>query len=610
MLKIPLLLWLMSLCLLAGCIGAIEHDRPVSVFDKSPDQGMTSSLDMVVLPEPPRDMTYEEDAAMDMTHEEDAATDMTFPDDGSSDVSMADVMLATGERVVMSSLDRGESWQSQPLPEGLDVVRGALWAEEMFWLYGEGREPLWQSEDGVTWAAVNTAGQVTGVSALAYHDGLYMGVYGRDIIHAESTASGLEWTHVADTIPEDAELLDITWANGTFIAVGTKIVAYSEDGKSWSERRGWEPDMREVRSNGKDVVSSHQNHLRLSSDGKMWRSFYGFCEESTNTPSLPVFTDRGVMFAECEGRLRARSIDDGEWRQVGRAGEMPTPLLFAHDRLIAVDAQGSFWTSATGFDWEQAQGDARGVTQVIASGQYDFTTRPPEAPACQGGVLRCIDFEQELVGLPPLFQLGLASTKANSVRIDDSRAFSGSHSMRVDVVAGERAQRGLITFEGEDFDPTLQDKIYARMMFYTANYPIRNWHMSESWGPLNAQNMTRIQYNAGAEGDRAFHNYYGNGKDCWNRSDFVYPSNQWFCWQVEYDRAANTMVISVDGEEVHRLSGMGEGCLGGPEAQSVWQAPMRFDGFRIGYKPFKPQEQDLTAWIDDVAISNQPISCP
>ena len=516
-------------------------------------------------------------------------------------------LLALGAETLRLSQDRGQSWRPIELPDGLDVAHGALWAEDKAWLFGQGASPLWRSSDGETWSEVALPEGVTEISGLAYGQSRFMGVQGRDVIHSQD---GVTWAREVDTVDESEMLLDITWAQGRFVAVGDSLTAFSEDGVSWSAVRGWEEAASRVVSNKEAIAILREPHIQFSADLERWQTFYDICDDRTNLPSIPLFGPEGTMFSACEGTLRVRSLQGG-WRRVGAPGQMPTPLLFVEGAFHAVDDQGAFFTSPTGLTWSRAEGDASGVTRMIALSEAPAAQQPPEAPVCEEGALGCIDFEQELPGLPPLFQLGLRQGGQSVVAIDDAFAFSGSRSMRVEIPKEEPGQRGMIVFEEEDFDAdALSDTIYGRMMFFTAAYPVRNWHMSESNGPLSEQNMTQIQYNAGGDGARAFHNYYGDGKDCWHRADYTYPVNQWFCWQVEYDRAANTMVISVDDQEVLRMSGRGDGCLGGSGKETLWQAPMVFTRFNLGFNPFKPQEQDLTAWIDEVAISDQRLPCP
>lgn len=525
-------------------------------------------------------------------------------------IEVATPLLATGTRTLQISEDRGKTWQALEIPEGLTTIRGAIWARERFWLFGEGSSPLWQSTNGRTWSQVaDLSPDITGITALAEDgQGNFMGVHEQAIIHAQD---GTNWTRVAETVSEEETFLDITFFKGTFVAVGDSITAISEDGQSWKERRGWETSTNlRVIASGDHVLRVQGTNIQISEDAKTWKSDYTFCRDAMAPPSPPVISKDGAILSRCNGILKATS-NKWDWRAVGKRGEMPTPLTFALDTFYGIDDAGKLVWSPNGLDWTTAESqNTEGVERIIA-GNPPIVAGPTPSPAdCTDGALACIDFEQELPGLPPIFQYGLRAGGENVVAIDDTFAFSGKHAMRVDVFAEKSGQGGMIAFEKEDFPEALHDKIHGRMMFYTASYPVRNWHMSESGGPLSVENTTNIQYNAGGDHARAFHNYYGNGADCWNRSDYTYPENQWFCWQVEYDRVNNTMVISVDGEEVHRMDGMGDGCLGGQGAQTIWQAPMTFEQFKIGYRPFKTQEQDLTTWIDDVAISDAPLPCP
>ena len=189
-----------------------------------------------------------------------------------------------------------------------------------------------------------------------------MGVHGRDIIHSPD---GATWTVIANTVPEDKELLDIAWGGGRFVAGGDVITAVSEDGQSWAwARRGGDTvPITRVVSNGEGFVRVQSYLTRVSVDGgESWRAF-DVCkgrESEQSQPSAPVFGRQGSMLTECEGTLYARAMTDDrrhDWRRVGKAGQMPTPLLFAQDRFYGGDAQGRFWTSPTGFEWTEAEGD-------------------------------------------------------------------------------------------------------------------------------------------------------------------------------------------------------------------------------------------------------------
>jgi len=220
----------------------------------------------------------------------------------------------------------------------------------------------------------------------------------------------------------------------------------------------------------------------------------------------------------------------------------------------------------------------------------------------------CADFEGEIGEMPPLFQGELRVGDENIVAVDQDFAFEGTGSMRVEIRADEGGQRGMMRYTGDAFPEALRDGIHARMMVYIETYPVRNWHFAEGNGPLGE--FRSVAYNAGGEDDRAFHNYFGAGGDCWNKSNATYPAGQWFCWQVHMDRLDDTMVISVDGQEVHRMDGKGQGCLGQRlDADSTWVAP-NFQSFNIGFNPFKTQEQSFSAWIDAIAVDDEPIACP
>ena len=515
-------------------------------------------------------------------------------------------LIALGPQTLQLSVDSGRSWQPVPVPQGLDTIQGALWAKGRAWLFGQGSAPLHTSEDGRTWQAVETAG-IQGITALAYGQGKFMGVHERAILHS---ADGLTWTKVPDTVDEGATLLDIAWGSGLFVAVGDIVLAVSEDGLSWRSRgrMGNVSPITRIVSNTESFAKVQRYYVRVSQDGDQWRTL-DVCRDKERSPSAPVFGPGGVMFSWCEGSLYARSLTGG-WRRVGLPGVMPTPLTFAQGVLLAIDDSGGFWSSPTGLEWTRAQGDATGIDHILHMGEPLAPQSPPESKGCDGGALKCLDFEQELPTLPPLFHYGLRIGSKNMVAIDENVAFGGKRSMRVDTFAGEAGQRGMITFERGDFDPSLESKIYARMMFFATAYPVYNWHMSETAGPLSPEDSSRVQYNAGGDGARAFHNYYGAGKDCWNKSKYTYPTNEWFCWQIEYDRGANRMVISVNGQEVHRMDGTGQDCLGSTfDGSTVWQAP-QFTHLNLGFNPFKTQEQDLTAWIDDIVVDTKPTTCP
>ncbi|HYQ02735.1 MAG TPA: hypothetical protein VER96_28880, partial [Polyangiaceae bacterium] len=107
-------------------------------------------------------------------------------------------------------------------------------------------------------------------------------------------------------------------------------------------------------------------------------------------------------------------------------------------------------------------------------------------------------------------------------------------------------------------------------------------------------------------------NYDSTGKksDCWQHSATKMPEGQWACMQWYFDGKTNTQKFWLNGTAIADLTveGEGSGCVNN-ELNGKWYFPQDFSKAYVGWESYQ-KDDAREVWIDDVAISNQPVACP
>lgn len=227
------------------------------------------------------------------------------------------------------------------------------------------------------------------------------------------------------------------------------------------------------------------------------------------------------------------------------------------------------------------------------------------------GTLICDNFESyaSKPGAP-----WTVSTNQGTVAIDTTRYRSGKQSVKFSTTGANNYQRAFIGIEGAPF-PLADNAFYGRMMIYAtsaANDGV-HWTMIQAEGPVAAQGITTASVRYGGQQMKSLMaNYDSTGKksDCWQHSSTKMPEGQWACMQWYFDGKTNTQKFWLNGKAIDDLTttGQGQGCVA-HETNDMWYFPQGFSKAYVGWESYQ-KDDAREVWIDDVALSTQPIACP
>jgi hypothetical protein len=268
-------------------------------------------------------------------------------------------------------------------------------------------------------------------------------------------------------------------------------------------------------------------------------------------------------------------------------------------------------------------GSSGGSGGAGAAGGSGGTAGSPDGSAgdagdpCEGRII-CDDFEGVSSGTPPASPWKLRESKG-SVLVDDTRAFSGTRSVRVSVDAttsSDTYRRAFLTIDDAPLIPLPDNSVYGRFMIYIERIPDSSvhWTIAHGDGPLGSESAT---YNYGGMGD-LMANYYRNTDpvvtDCWQTKDQDFPTGAWTCVAFQFDGQNDEMRFWLDGTEISELH-----VVGGSKTDATctekgidgrWLAP-DFDNISIGWEAYQHDSVGAQeAWIDDVILDDAPIACP
>ena len=227
------------------------------------------------------------------------------------------------------------------------------------------------------------------------------------------------------------------------------------------------------------------------------------------------------------------------------------------------------------------------------------------------GTLICDDFEA-YTGKPAA--PWTVNTNQGTVAIDTERHMSGKQSVKFSTTGANTYQRAFIGVEGAPF-PLTGNAFYGRMMIYAtsaANDGV-HWTMIQAEGPVAAQGITNATVRYGGQQMKSLMaNYDSTGKksDCWQHSATKMPEAQWACMQWYFDGKTNTQKFWLNGVAIDDLTvtGKGQGCID-HETNDMWYFPQSFSKAYVGWESYQ-KDDARTVWIDDVALSLQPVACP
>ncbi len=241
--------------------------------------------------------------------------------------------------------------------------------------------------------------------------------------------------------------------------------------------------------------------------------------------------------------------------------------------------------------------------------------------ACPKGAF-CDSFEDAAIGGMPGGIWTVERRGDPVIRVDDKEAYLGRQSVKIRALGRETA---FLSLKGAPLFPLVDNILYGRSMMKLESAPNRRVH----WTIIEGKGMSKegdeiIEYRYGGAkpidkdgvfiGSRLMANYetpQGAKTDCWHaaKNRTVMPTGRWVCLAFAFDGQQNSMKLWLDGKLLDDLSvtGVGQGCMHAADDYR-WQAPM-FDQINLGWETYKDDEA-RTLWIDDVAISDRPLSCP
>jgi hypothetical protein len=229
------------------------------------------------------------------------------------------------------------------------------------------------------------------------------------------------------------------------------------------------------------------------------------------------------------------------------------------------------------------------------------------AGSCAGAIA-CDDFEGNVTGAAPaMWTVDIGPVGTGTVKVDTTRAFSGTKSLRITVMPRMDHNRAFIT---RALPALPGNAFYGRMMIWVVATPPSGVH----WDNIRAQGffagtMMDGQYNygGGQTTGNLMANYWTKASDCWKSSSRKLTTGKWACIEWLYDGGHDEMHYWLDKEEVADLAvpQKGDGCYG----PNVWHAPP-FEKLSLGWYNAQPSPIPIEMWVDDVAVDTKRIGCP
>jgi hypothetical protein len=207
----------------------------------------------------------------------------------------------------------------------------------------------------------------------------------------------------------------------------------------------------------------------------------------------------------------------------------------------------------------------------------------------------CDDFENVAPGGKPGGMWTIHLEKG-TLAVDETRAFSGTRSVKL---THPGAPAAMFMELRAPVLPLAGNVTYGRLMYYITKNPTGQYSHFEivrGGGPLGG--TARAQLNTGAENGKVFINYEPG--DCSKKSNINFPEKKWTCYQFRFDLPKNDIHEWVDN--------MSADDIAIAPAGQCWKMPTAVDTLHIGWESYHGPGAEV--WIDDVAVSDQPIPCP
>lgn len=210
-----------------------------------------------------------------------------------------------------------------------------------------------------------------------------------------------------------------------------------------------------------------------------------------------------------------------------------------------------------------------------------------------------------------------------TIRVDDSRAFSGQRSLHVTTPRGANYRRGYVAIHLGGPLPQLQPAFFGRAMIWldaaptaVAGAPPVHWTLLQGEG-RSADDRYNSIYRLGVEergGTQLMANFETTPPvktDCKRQSKLALPEKRWACVEWHFDVAKNSLEFWLDGKRAVRVAGSAEAsACRGNDLAGEWRAPPKFDSLYIGLERYADSANDQDLWIDDVELATRRVGCP
>jgi hypothetical protein len=290
--------------------------------------------------------------------------------------------VAVGDFGTILTSSNGTNWQRR-LSGVTDTLRDCVYGGGQYIVVGDFGTIL-TSTDLATWAS-QYAGTFHGLNGVTYGNGQFVAVGEHTGIYTSS--DGTLWTQRASG---DWDVLDVSYAQGTFVAVGGSsatvsttalgFILSSTDGRSWTRRLfGAEGPITAVAYGGGTfaAVLGSEPYTGLigwiSTNGTQWQAYANPTGDHYSLASVAYGGDKWVAGGPYwpdtslyRGSGEIYAFDDlSTWVEVATNATAVSGLAFANGQFVASSQGGTFLLSANGMTW------ANPLTEPVEFGFQD-----------------------------------------------------------------------------------------------------------------------------------------------------------------------------------------------------------------------------------------------
>ncbi len=272
--------------------------------------------------------------------------------------------VAVGEGVLLTSTD-GESWSTQPLPDGIQYAGGVIYAAGQFVAAGGSGNGIATSSDGLDWT-VSAPG--VELNSVAYGNGTFVAVGPRGAVL--TSANGASWLPASSGSTQN--LAAVAFGNGRFVATnaaaaGKGSVLVSTDGVHWTPAEaGTAYNQAVTFGDGRFVVAGSGTSVATSTDGSAWTeaplgSYANLLGIAYGAGRFVAVGDQGAVYT---------STNATAWGPGSSPTSAPLQgIAWTEGRFVAVGWGGGIYTSPDGLQFTARQrGTGVELTSGVAAG--------------------------------------------------------------------------------------------------------------------------------------------------------------------------------------------------------------------------------------------------